>query len=182
MEVPLLDLKGQYQSIKSEIDEVVQRVIESQYFILSPEVNSLEEEVAEYMGTAHAVGVASGTDALVLALRACGIGEGDEVITTPFTFFATTESISNVGARPVLVDIDLDSYDINPEKIHFIGNSSVMGARIALLSRHAFARTKVIASGMTNIELSTYQPFMDEYVAAMFLPHTNKKLFPSVDY
>ena len=72
--------------------------------------------------------------------------------------------------------------DIDPDRIHFVGNSSVMGARIALLSRHAFDQTKKIANGMTNIELSTYQPFMDEYVAAMFLPHTNRELFPSVDY
>jgi uncharacterized 2Fe-2S/4Fe-4S cluster protein (DUF4445 family) len=72
--------------------------------------------------------------------------------------------------------------DINPDKIHFVGNSSLMGARVALLSRHAFERTIKIATGMTNIELSTYQPFMDEYVAAMFLPHTDERLFPSVTY
>jgi uncharacterized 2Fe-2S/4Fe-4S cluster protein (DUF4445 family) len=72
--------------------------------------------------------------------------------------------------------------DIDTERIQFIGNSSLMGARMALLSAHAFERTIKIAKSMTNIELSTYQPFMDEYVAAMFLPHTDKKLFPSVDY
>ena len=72
--------------------------------------------------------------------------------------------------------------DIDPERIQFIGNSSLMGARMALLSSHAFERTVHIARGMTNIELSNYQPFMDEYVAAMFLPHTDKRLFPSVDY
>jgi uncharacterized 2Fe-2S/4Fe-4S cluster protein (DUF4445 family) len=72
--------------------------------------------------------------------------------------------------------------DVDPEIIQFVGNSSLMGARMALLSRHAFERAKKIANGMTNIELSTYRPFMDEYVAAMFLPHTDRKLFPSVDY
>ncbi|MCX5713201.1 MAG: DegT/DnrJ/EryC1/StrS family aminotransferase, partial [Candidatus Omnitrophica bacterium] len=107
MKIPILDLTAQYKSIKSE----------SQHFILGPEVEALEKEVAAYCGTKYAVGVASGTDALILALKALGIGEGDEVITTPFTFFATAESVSIVGAKPIFVDIDPKTYCINPELI-----------------------------------------------------------------
>jgi dTDP-4-amino-4,6-dideoxygalactose transaminase len=117
MEIPLLDLKGQYDSIKTEIDQAIKSVVDSQYFILSPEVAALEKEVAEYTGVSSGVGVASGTDAIILALRAAGIGPGDSVITTPFTFFATAESISILGATPIFVDIDPETYNIDPEKI-----------------------------------------------------------------
>lgn len=115
--IPLVDLKKQYFSIKDEIDIAVKRVLESGHFILGNEVLSLEREVAEYIGVRHAIGVASGTDALHLSLLACGIGEGDEVITTPFTFIATAEAISYCGAKPVFVDIDINSYNIDPSKI-----------------------------------------------------------------
>lgn len=117
MKIPILDLTAQYKSIKSEIDAAVKKVIESQYFILGPEVDAFESEVAAYCGTKYAVGVASGTDALILTLKALDIGPGDEVITTPFTFFATAESISIVGAKPVFVDVDPKTYCINPELI-----------------------------------------------------------------
>jgi len=117
MKIPILDLTAQYKSIKAEIDTAVARVIDSQHFILGPEVRAFEDEVAAYCGTKYAVGVASGTDALILSLKALGIGEGDEVITTPFTFFATAEAISMVGAKPVFVDVDPKTYCINPELI-----------------------------------------------------------------
>lgn len=117
MKIELLDLKAQYATIKDEIDKVVSKVIESQYFILSEEVSVLEDEVAVYSGVKYGAGVGSGTDALILALRALDIGPGDKVITTPFTFFATAESISSVGAEPVFVDIDPETYNIDPEKI-----------------------------------------------------------------
>jgi dTDP-4-amino-4,6-dideoxygalactose transaminase len=117
MKVPLLDLEAQYRNIKKEIDETVLRVIGSQKFILSEEVKALEEEVAAYSGTKYAAGVASGTDALILSLVALGIGRGDEVITTPFTFMATAEAISTVGARPVFVDIDPETYNIDVNKV-----------------------------------------------------------------
>ncbi|MGB2630270.1 MAG: DegT/DnrJ/EryC1/StrS family aminotransferase [Candidatus Omnitrophota bacterium] len=117
MQIPLLDLTAQYKSIKDEIDEALDRVVTSQHFILGGEVEAFEKEVAGYAGTKYAIGVASGTDALTLSLRACGIGEGDEVITSPFTFFATAESISQVGARPVFADIDPETYNIDPEKM-----------------------------------------------------------------
>ncbi len=117
MKIPLLDLKKQYKAIGAEIEPVLKKVIEGQDFILGEEVRELEKEIAGYCDVKHAVGVASGTDALILALRALGIGKGDEVITTPFTFFATAEAISLVGATPVFVDIDHRTYNINPELI-----------------------------------------------------------------
>ena len=117
MKIPLLDLKAQYQSIKSEVDAAIKRVVEAQDFILGEEVRGLEKEVGHYCGTKYGVGVASGTDALILALKALDIGSGDEVITTPFTFFATAESISIVGAKPVFVDIEPGTYNIDPSLI-----------------------------------------------------------------
>ncbi len=117
MQVPLLDLKRQYQTIKSEIDAAIAEVVETQYFKLGPKVAEFEEQVADYCGTKRAVGCASGTDALLLALMAHGVGEGAEVITTPYTFFATGGSIARCGARPVFVDIDPLTYNIDPAKI-----------------------------------------------------------------
>jgi len=126
MQVPLLDLIRQYKSIKEEIDEAIQRVLNSQYFILGDEVENFENEVADYCGTEYAVGVASGTDALLLSLRAAGVGEGknDKVITTPFTFFATAGAIHNVGAKPVFVDIDPETFNLDPAQVRRILESS----------------------------------------------------------
>lgn len=115
--IPLIDLKAQYISIKPEIDSAIQGVLDTGSFILDKEVSGFEGEVAEYCGTRYAVGVGSGTDALYLALIACGVKDGDEVITTPFTFIATSEAISRCGAKPVFVDIDLETYNIDPSKI-----------------------------------------------------------------
>ncbi len=112
-----LDLRAQFASIREEIMAAVRRVFESQYFILGPEVKLLEEELAAKLGSMFAVGCASGTDALVLSLMAAGIGHGDEVITTPFSFIATAGSIAQVGAKPVFVDIDPATFNINPALI-----------------------------------------------------------------
>jgi len=113
MNIPMVDLKGQYETLKEEIGLGFREVLESTHFILGPNVHSLEGEVAAYCKVKHAIAVASGTDALHLALRAAGIAEGDEVITTPFTFIATAEAISYVGARPVFVDIDPETFNID---------------------------------------------------------------------
>ena len=117
MQIPLLDLKAQYTTIKDEIKAAIDEVLESQYFILGPKVQQFEEEIAKYCHVQHAVGVASGSDALLLALMAIDVGYDDEVITTPYTFFATAGSISRLGAKPVFVDIDAKTYNINPELI-----------------------------------------------------------------
>ncbi len=113
--VPPLDLKRQYASIKGEIDAAVSRVLEGGWYILGEEVAAFEREFAAYCGVAHAVGVGSGTDALHLALAACGVGAGDEVITVPHTAVATVTAIELAGARPVLVDIDPARYTLDPE-------------------------------------------------------------------
>ena len=112
-----LDLKAQFASIHDDVMAAVTRVMESQHFILGPEVARFEEEIAAKLGAKHAVGCASGTDALILALLAAGIGPGDEVITTPFSFVATAGSIAYIGAKPVFVDIDRTSFNLDPAKI-----------------------------------------------------------------
>ncbi|MFH2045568.1 MAG: DegT/DnrJ/EryC1/StrS family aminotransferase [Pseudomonadota bacterium] len=117
MKVPLLDLKAQYSSIKEEILKITADIYESQYFILGPHVEKLENEIANYCSTKYALGVSSGTDALLLALMASGIGPGDSVLTSPYTFFATAGSIVRADAKPIFVDIDPDTYNISPEKI-----------------------------------------------------------------
>jgi dTDP-4-amino-4,6-dideoxygalactose transaminase len=115
--IPMLDLKSQYESIQGELDEAVKRVLQSQHFILGPEVSSFEEELAAYCETSYAVACASGSDAILLALMACNVGPGDEVITTPFTFFATAGSIVRLGARPVFVDIDASTFNMDSRLI-----------------------------------------------------------------
>jgi dTDP-4-amino-4,6-dideoxygalactose transaminase len=115
MQVPLLDLKKQYQTIKDDALKIAEEIFESQYFILGPRVDALEKEIAEYCSTRHAVGVSSGTDALLLSLMAADIGHEDSVITTAYTFFATAGSIARTGAKLIFVDIDPDTYNISPE-------------------------------------------------------------------
>lgn len=112
-----LDLKAQFATIRDEVMAAVTRVMESQHFILGPEVTQLENEIAAKLGAKHAVGCASGTDALILALMAADIGPTHEVITTPFSFIATAGSIAHVGAKPVFIDIDPATYNLNPELI-----------------------------------------------------------------
>jgi len=117
MNIPLLDLKGQFASIRDEVLEAMHRVVESQHFILGPEVEALEREIADYSNCRFAVGLSSGTDALLAALMALNIGPGDEVLTTVYSFFATAGTISRLGATPVFVDIDPATFNIEPSEI-----------------------------------------------------------------
>src|ERR1041385_9236337 len=117
MNVPLLDLRAQYATIREEVRAAIDRVFESQQFVLGAEVKALEEEIARYCRTKFAIGCASGSDALLLALMSCGVSEGDEVITSPFSFFATASAITRLGARPVFVDIDERTYNISGAQI-----------------------------------------------------------------
>ncbi len=148
--IPMVDLKGQYQTLKEEIERGFQETLQNTSFILGPNVQAFEKEAADYLQVKHAVSCASGTDALHLALLASGIGEGDEVITTSFTFIATAEAICYVGATPVYVDIKPDTYNIDPEKIeaaitnktkailpvHLFGQPADMDAIMALAKKH----------------------------------------------
>jgi dTDP-4-amino-4,6-dideoxygalactose transaminase len=145
-----LDLKAQFATIRTEVMEAITRVMESQHFILGPEVSRLEEEIAAKLGAKHAIGCASGTDALILALMGAEIGPGDEVITTPFSFIATAGSIAYVGAKPVFVDIDPASFNIDPQRIesaitpktraimpvHLFGLPAEMGAIVEIAKAH----------------------------------------------
>ena len=117
MNVPLLDLQGQYSQLKSELDAAVQRVVESQYFILGPEVAEFEAICADYLGVEHALGVSSGTDALLLALMALDIGPGDEVIIPTFSFFATAGVVARLGATPVFCDIVPETFNLDPQSV-----------------------------------------------------------------
>lgn len=129
-----LDLKSQFATIREEVMEAVARVMDSQHFILGNEVRLLEEEIAGMLGAKHAVACASGSDALVLAMLACEIQVSDEVITTPFTFFATGGSIARLGAKPVFVDIEPETFNINPEKIE----AAITAKTRAILPVHLF--------------------------------------------
>ena len=117
MNVPLLDLKAQYARIREEVRVAVDRVLESQQFVLGLEGKTLEDELARYCQTEHAIGCASGSDALLLALMSCGVSTGDEVVTTPFTFFATAAAVTRLGARPVFVDIDERTFNLDVARV-----------------------------------------------------------------
>ena len=148
--ISLVDLTAQYHSIKKEIDAAVLSTLESGHFILGPQVVKFEESIAAYLGVDHAIGLASGTDALVIALRALNIGDGDEVIIPAYTFFATAGTVMSVGAKPVIVDVDPQSYQINVSKIeaaitsktkaiipvHLYGHSAEMNPILEIARKH----------------------------------------------
>lgn len=150
MKVNLLDLKAQYKSIENEINEVIKEVLESTHFIMGPNVKELEREIADFTETKHGIGVGNGTDALMLTLRAMGIKSGDEIITTPFTFFASAETTSVVGAVPVFADIEEDTLCIDPDSIekcitektkaiipvHLFGNMCNMDRIMEIAQKH----------------------------------------------
>jgi len=152
-DIPLIDLKAQYQALKPDIDAAIARVIANTSFIMGPEVEHFEEAFAAYCATRYAVGVGSGTAALELTLRALDIGPGDQVITTPFTFFATAEAISQAGATPVFADIDPRTYNLDPRAVeaavtprtraiipvHLYGQPADVDALTAIARRHDLA-------------------------------------------
>lgn len=150
MNIQLVDLKAQYKLVEEKTEKAVIEVLSSANYIMGKEVLEFEKEFAEYIGVKHAISVGNGTDALVLALISCGIGKGDEVITTPFTFFSTAESISLVGAIPVFVDVEKETYNIDPLKIeekitektkaimvvHIFGQSAKMDEIMTIAKKH----------------------------------------------
>jgi dTDP-4-amino-4,6-dideoxygalactose transaminase len=162
MKVPFLDLKREYASIRKEIDQAISEVLNHTQFILGPEVKAFEEEISRYCETKYAIGVASGTDALLLSLRACGVEPGDEVITSTFSFFASAGVIANLRAKPVFVDIDPFTYNIDPLQIeksitkktkvimpvHLFGQCADMDPILALAKRH---KIKVIEDAAQSI-------------------------------
>ncbi len=137
MNIPLIDLKAQYNSLASELNSVVLEVLSSANYILGKHVVEFENEFAKYIGVKHAISVGNGTDALVIVLKAMGIAEGDEVITTPFTFFATAESISAVGATPVFVDVCKDTFNINTKQIE----QKITSKTKAIMPVHIFGQS-----------------------------------------
>jgi len=134
--IRLVNLEKQYRGIKREIDEAIARVVDSQHFIMGPEISRFEESMAAYCGTKCAVGVSSGTSGLFLALKALGIKAGDEVITSPYTFIATAEVIANTGAKPVFADIDPKTYNIDPAKIE----EKITGRTKAIIPVHLYGQ------------------------------------------
>jgi dTDP-4-amino-4,6-dideoxygalactose transaminase len=137
MKVPLLDLNAQYNDILPEIKQEIDKVISSHAYKLGPQVREFEEDIEKFCQVKHAIGCASGTDALILALLALGISEGDQVITTPFTFFATAGSIHRVGAKPVFVDVDPGTYNIDPDKIE----AAITPSTKAIMPVHLFGQS-----------------------------------------
>lgn len=191
MEIPILDLKRQYASIKTEIDKALEKIIKDQDFILGEAVRGLEGDVAGYCGTEYAVGVASGTDALILSLKGLGIGDGDEVITSPFTFFATAEAISIVGAKPVFVDIDARTYNIDTslieEKIsastkaiipvHLYGQCADMDPILALAKKHNIKVVEDNAQAIGAKYKGRKSGSMSDTAALSFFPSKNLGAF-----
>ena len=162
MSVPLLDLRAQYASISADIDAAIARVVESQYFILGPEVAGLEREVASYCGVDHAIGLSSGTDALLVALMAYDVGPGDEVITTPFTFFASAGTVSRLGARPVFADIDPSSFNIDPNAV-----ASALTTRTrAIMPVHLFGRCVELGE-LVNLARARGLPVIEDAAQAI---------------
>src|ERR1700748_2337249 len=159
--VPLLDLKAQFAQIRAEVMPIIEAVCASQRFILGDHVLALEAEVAAYCASSAGIGVSSGTDALLLALMALGVGVGDEIITSPFTFFATAGTIARLGARPVFCDIDPVSFNLSPQAVaEFVDRHCDMKAG-QLISRRTGGRIK----GLMPVHLYGQAADMDPLMA-----------------
>jgi dTDP-4-amino-4,6-dideoxygalactose transaminase len=182
-----LDLRAQFATIHEEVMQAVAQVFESQYFILGPEVKLLEDEVAAKLGAKFAVGCASGTDALILSLLSAGIGRGDEVITTPFSFIATAGSIAYVGAKPVFVDIDPVTFNINPAlleaaitpdtraimPVHLFGLPGDMDPILAIARAHKLVVIEDAAQAIGSRYAGRYTGTFGEYGCFSFFPSKN---------
>ena len=198
MKVPLLDLKAQYQTIKDRVLAVTEEIFESQYFILGPQVEALEQKIAAYCRSGYAVGVSSGTDALVLSLMAAGIGPGDRVISTPYTFFATTGAIVRVGARPLFVDIDPQTYNMDPQHlraavaaldddqlktvkaivpVHLYGQCADMDSILAVAAEHGWVVIEDAAQAIGSEYKARRAGSMGDYGCFSFFPSKNLGAF-----
>jgi dTDP-4-amino-4,6-dideoxygalactose transaminase len=187
IDVPLLDLKAQYATIRDEIRQAVDAVLESQYFILGPTVTQCEQLLAPYCGCEHAVGVSSGSDALLIALMAEGIGPGDEVITTPYTFFATVGAIARLCAKPIFVDICPETYNIRAADlesritprtkaiipVHLYGQCADMDAIQEVAHRHKLVVIEDAAQAIGAEYKGRRAGSMSEYGCFSFFPSKN---------
>src|SRR2546426_5739541 len=187
MNVPLLDLKAQYATIKPAVDAAIAEVMESQHFILGPKVEQCEKAIAQYSGCSHAVGVSSGSDALLACLMAEGIGRGDEVITTPYTFFATVGAIARVGATPVFVDIDPVTYSLDVTKIaskvtsktraiipvHLYGQMADVDAVMAISEKHGLVVIEDAAQAIGAEHKGQRAGSIGHYGCLSFFPSKN---------
>jgi dTDP-4-amino-4,6-dideoxygalactose transaminase len=191
VKVPLLDLKAQWQGIRHEIEPALAAVLESQAFILGPEVAACEQAIAAYSACAHAVGVSSGTDALLLAMMTEGIGYGDEVVTTPYTFFATAGCIARLGARPVFVDIDPRTYNIDVASIearitprtraiipvHLYGQTADMDPLMDVARRHGVTVIEDAAQAIGAESRGRRAGSVGDYGCFSFFPSKNLGAF-----
>lgn len=187
MAVPLLDLQAQYASIGAELEAAAIAVLRSQRFILGPEVEALEAEVARYSACAHGVGVSSGTDALLAVLMAEGIGPGDEVVTSPFSFFATAGVVHRAGATPVFVDIDPDTFNLDPTRleaaltprtraiipVHLFGQMAQMDAILAIARRHELLVIEDAAQAIGAEDHGRRAGSLGDYGCLSFFPSKN---------
>lgn len=170
MKIPMLDLRAQHDSIAEEVEAAVRSVLSSQQLILGPEVRELERELAAYCGCTEAVGCASGSDALLLALMACGVGPGDEVVTTPYTFFATAGSIVRLGAMPVFVDIERATFNMNATMLE----SALTPRTRAIMPIHLFGQCSA-ATAINEIAESIGVPVIEDAAQAIGAEHDGKR-------
>ncbi len=187
MKVPLLDLPAQYATIKAELDQAVAEVVATQQFIMGPSVQGCEQALAKYCRCTHALGVSSGTDALLLALMAEGIGAGDEVITSPYTFFATGGSIARLGAKPVFVDIDPVTFNLNVARVeakitprtkaimpvHLYGQMADMKAVLVLAKKHHLCVIEDAAQAIGAEDQAGRAGALGDYGCFSFFPTKN---------
>src|SRR5437868_383307 len=187
MNVPLLDLKAQYAAIKGEVEAAIAKVFESQHFILGPKVEQCEKAIAAYSKCSHAIGVSSGSDALLACLMAENIGPGDEVITTPYSFFATAGAIARLGAIPVFVDIDPSTYNIDPPQIrskitektraiipvHLYGQMADMDALMAVADEHGLVVIEDAAQALGAEDGGRRAGSIGHYGCFSFFPSKN---------